>query len=100
MEIKTTPTFKQFLQAKTLNAKKNKSYYQQYNVKIMRAFHRKEMIKQQIHKNILARWSGMNYSPGIQFQTSLVNMDEAKALTMNNKPGKSTDKKNGAGVAP
>ena len=27
-DIKTTPTFKQFLQAGTLNAKKNKSYYQ------------------------------------------------------------------------
>ena len=58
------------------------------------------MIKQQIYKNILARRSGMDYSPGIQFQTSLVNMDKAKALTMNNKPEKSKDKKNGAGVAP
>ena len=28
MDIKTTPKFKQFLQAKTLNAEKNKSYYQ------------------------------------------------------------------------
>ena len=29
MEIHTTQTFKQLLQAKTFNAKKNKSYYQQ-----------------------------------------------------------------------
>ena len=28
MEIQTTSTFEQFLQAETLNAKKNKSYYQ------------------------------------------------------------------------
>ena len=28
IEIKTTPTFKTFLQAKILNAKNNKSYYQ------------------------------------------------------------------------
>ena len=36
----------------------------------------------------------MDFSPGIQFQTSIINMDEAKALTMNNQSGKSTDKKN------
>ena len=28
MEIQTTATFKQFLQAETINANKNKSYYQ------------------------------------------------------------------------
>ena len=33
MEIQTTQTFKQFLQAETLNAEKNKSYYQKYDVK-------------------------------------------------------------------
>ena len=33
---------------------------------------------------MLARRSGMDYSQGIQFQTSLVNMEEAKELTMNN----------------
>ena len=33
MEIQTSSTFEQFLQAETLNAKKNKSYYQQYDVK-------------------------------------------------------------------
>ena len=42
----------------------------------------------------------MDYILWIQIQTSLVNMDKAKALTMNNKPEKSKDKKNGAGVAP
>ena len=40
MEIQTTPTFKQLFQAETLNAKKNKSYYQQYDVKQLRAFHK------------------------------------------------------------
>ena len=33
MEIQTSSTFKQFLQAETLNAKKNQSYYQLYDVK-------------------------------------------------------------------
>ena len=33
MEIQTTQTFKQSLQAGTLNNKKNKSYYQRYDVK-------------------------------------------------------------------
>ena len=33
MEIQTTQTFEQFLQAETLNVKKNKSYYEPYNVK-------------------------------------------------------------------
>ena len=93
MDIKTELTFKQFLQDKTLNADKNELYYQWYDVKILRAFHKHAMIKQQIYKNILARQSGMGYSPGIQFQTILINVDEAKALTMNNQPGKSTDKK-------
>ena len=74
MEIKTTQTFKQLLQSETLNAKKNKLYYQVYNVKRLRAFHNQEMMKQQIYENMLARKSGMNYSPGIQFQTSLINM--------------------------
>ena len=74
MEIKTTQTFKQLLQSETLNAKKNKFYYQVYNVKRLRAFHNQEMMKQQIYENMLARKSGMNYSPGIQFQTSLINM--------------------------
>ena len=56
--------------------------------------------KTKIYENILARRSGMDYSPGIQFQTSLINMEKAKSITMNNQPGKSTEKKNGTGVAP
>ena len=34
---------------------------------------------------MLAKKSGMDYSPGIQFETSLINKEEAKELTMNNK---------------
>ena len=45
MEIQTTPTFKQLLQSETLNAEKNKSYYQRYGVKRLRAFHKQAMIK-------------------------------------------------------
>ena len=92
MEIKTTPTFEQFLQAKTINAEKNKSYYQRYDVKILGASHKQVTIKQKNYDSILARRSGMDYNLGIQFQTSLINMEEAKAITMNNQPGKSTDK--------
>ena len=33
---------------------------------------------------MLARRSGMDYSQGIQFQTSLVNIEQAKVLTMKN----------------
>ena len=33
MGIQTIPMFEQFLQVETLNAKKNKSYYQRYDVK-------------------------------------------------------------------
>ena len=84
MEIQTSSTFEHFLQAETLKEKKNKSYYQGYNVKQLRAFHKQAMIKQQIYDNMFARQSGMDYSQGIQFQTILVNMEEAKGLTMNN----------------
>ena len=45
MEIQTTPTFKYLLQAKTINAEKNKSYYQLYNIKRLRAFHKQAMMK-------------------------------------------------------
>ena len=48
MEKQTTQTFKQFLQAKTINAENNKSYYQRYDVKQLRAFQKQAMIKQQI----------------------------------------------------
>ena len=74
IEIQITQTFKQFLQAQTINADKNKSYYQKYDVKQLRAFHNQAMIKQPIYKNILVRRSGVDYSPWIQFQTSLINM--------------------------
>ena len=92
MEIQTTQTFKQFLQAETLNAEKNKSYYQRYDVKRLRAFHKQAMMKQQIYENMLARRSGMDYSPGIHFQTSLINMEEAKLLTIINQPEKKQQK--------
>ena len=99
MEIKTTPTFKEFLQAETLNTEKDKSYYQRNYLKIMRAFHKQAIIKQQMYKNILARQIGMDYSPGIQFQTIIINMDKSKSLTMNTQPWKSMDKGTGASVA-
>ena len=53
-------------------------------------------MKQQIYENMLARQSGMEYSPGIQFETSLINTEEARELTMNNQTKKSN--KIGAGV--
>ena len=56
------------------------------------------MIKQQIYDNILERQSGMDYSQGIQFQTSFINMEEAKELTTNNQPEKIN--RSGAGVTP
>ena len=74
MEIQTAQTFEHFLQAETLNAEKNKSYYQRYGVKQLRAFHKQAITKQQIYENMLARQSGMGYIPGIQFQTSLINI--------------------------
>ena len=74
-EIKITPTLKQFLQSETLNGEKKKSYYQQYDVKILRAFYKQTTIKQKVYENILARQIGMGYSPGIQFQTSLIKKD-------------------------
>ena len=50
-------------------------------------------MKQQIYENILARRSGMDYSPGIQFQTSLINMEDTKELTMGNQPEKNQQKR-------
>ena len=85
MEIQITQTFKHLLQAETLNADKNKSYYQQYDVKRLRAFHKQEMMKQQIYENMLARRSGMDFSPGMQFQSCLIHTEETKELTMSNK---------------
>ena len=65
MNIKTASTFKQLLQAESLNVNKKKSYYQQYDVKQLRAFTKQAMTKQQIYDNMLSRRSGMDYSPGI-----------------------------------
>ena len=79
-----SPTFKHFLKDDNDNTEKEKSYYQQYDVKIMRAFHKQSMIKQKIYENILARRSRMDSSAGIRFQTSLVNTDKAKSLTKKN----------------
>ena len=65
MDIQTTPTIEQLLQAETLNAENNKSHYQRYDVKRLREFHKQAMIKQQIYDNMLARLRGMYYSQGI-----------------------------------
>ena len=53
MEIQTTQTFKQFLQAETLNADTNKSCYKRYNVKQLRDFHKQAMMKQNITRTYL-----------------------------------------------
>ena len=55
IEMQTTSTFEHLFQAETLNSKKNRSCYQQYDVKQLRAFHKQAMFKQQIYNNILAR---------------------------------------------
>ena len=86
------PTFKHLLQSETVKYKNNKSYYQQYDVKIMGAFHNQAMMKHKIYENILTRKMGMYYSPVIHFETIIVNMDEAKALTKSNQPEKSNAK--------
>ena len=58
----------------------------------MRYFHNQAMMKQQIYDNILMKRSEMHYSPIIHSETSLVNTDEEKALTMSNQPEKSNQK--------
>ena len=60
MNIKTASTFKQLLQAETLNADEN-SYYQQYDVKILIAFHNKAMIKQNFlqEHTCKEKWDGL-----------------------------------------
>ena len=88
IDIKTTPTFKEFLQAKPLKSKRENSYYQQYDVKILIALHKQAVIEQHIYKNILSRRIVIDYSPGMQFQKSIINMNKEVALTMNNQPGK------------
>ena len=67
MGIQKTSTIIQLFQAETINTKNNKSRYQQYNVKQLRAFNNQAMIKQQIYDNMLASRSGVEYSQGIQF---------------------------------
>ena len=42
------------------------------------------MIKQQVYDNMVARRSEMDYSAGILFQTSIINMKQAQELTKNN----------------
>ena len=84
MDIKTTPTLTDFLQAETLYAEKKNTYYQPCSVKRLRAFHKQAMIKQQVYYNMLARRSGMDYSAGILFQTSIISMKQAQELTKNN----------------
>ena len=88
MEIQTTSTYKQLLQVETLNAEKKSSYYQRYDVKQLRASHKQAIIKQQIYNNMLARRSGMDYSQGVHFEKSIINMEEAQELKINNQPGK------------
>ena len=41
---------------------------------------------------MLARRSGIDYSQGIQFETSIINIEEAQELTMNNQPKKNQQK--------
>ena len=93
MDIKTTPTLTDFLQAETLNAKRKKSYYQRYDVTRLRAFRKQAMMKQELYDNMFARRSGMYYSAGILFQTSIINMKQAQELTKNNQPEKMEHKR-------
>ena len=88
MDLNMIPILKQYLQDKTVNSEKNISYYKRYDVKRMRSFHKQSMMKQKIYKNILMGRSGMDYSPGIRFETIIVNMDKEKSLTEWNQPEK------------
>ena len=93
MDIKTTPTLTDFLQAETLNAENRKTYYQRYDVTRLRAFRKQAMIKQQLYDNMLARRSGMDCSSGILFKTSIINTEQVQELTMNNQPKKLEQKR-------
>ena len=93
IDIKTTPTFKEFLQAKPLKSKRENSYYQQYDVKILIALHKQAVIEQHIYKNILSRRSVVDYSPEIIFEESLIHVSDAKSLTKINQPVKHMRKK-------
>ena len=46
MELNTNPTFKQLLQSETVNSEKSKAYYQRYDVKIIKSFHKQATMKQ------------------------------------------------------
>ena len=61
MEIQTTQTFENFLQAETLNANKNNAYYQRYDINQLRAFHRQAMMKQKKLREhaCKAKWYGL-----------------------------------------
>ena len=91
MEMQTTQTFKKFLQTETLNTNKNKSYHQRCDVKWLRDFYKQAMMKF-FYEDMLARRSGMDYGAGIYFQTSLINKEEAKEITMINQPEKKQQK--------
>ena len=54
-------------------------------------------MKQQIYENMLASRIGMDYIPGIQFETSIINMEEAQELKINNQPGKKQQKRRRCG---
>ena len=93
MQIQTSSTFEQFLQAETLNAKKNKSYYQRYDVKWLRDSHKQAMIKQQIYDNMLASRSGVDLH--ISFKDCFVGLaiTKAKNSALETAPYKSEAKK-------
>ena len=58
----------------------------------MREFHKQAMMNHQIYEDILAKKIGMDYSAGIIFQKSLVNMEKAKLITRKNQMGKTNQK--------
>ena len=51
------------------------------------------MIKPKKYKNIIARRSGMDNSPGVQIQTSLIDMDDAETFTTSNQTEKNQQKR-------
>ena len=56
--------------------------------KIIRDFHKQVITKQSIYKSIFASQTGMDYSPGIRFDKSLIYIDEEKSLTKTNQKQK------------
>ena len=51
----------------------------------MISFHNQAMVKQQIYEKRIERQTGMDYSTGIHFWKSLVNMDKSKTSTKSNR---------------